>query len=759
MAKKSSPGGQLDLFSEKIDSPTSVEFKEKLLRDFIAQKGKYLVAAAKKKKRSRANSIFLPEDERLYQDTLAVNTNVLPYPPGCFPTLQAPSELGVFEILTEAMSAPPGADRWVGLDFEFNPDTHKLSIVGVATRQRAAACRWKDELALLLYRATDAGVKFVGHWVIGADKYELEITASRLDRNVFNDIYSRPNGCLTSKDSWVDSMGLHFLCAAALCKAPGKELDDEGSLGFMGLGSATGLWTMLPAGYKHCRGTGCTGPCPRCRVFEYCAIDAWAGLEIAYGCRTFMGDKEIPWSLYERWATLTEDICLRAERRGILVDKPFIDNFETESVKKKENLFPKKGRAYEHFNPKSGSQVVEFFESRGIQLRDGRGKPGSEKKIVVAALEHELRKYGYDDIGEFEKSEDQILLSEVDDLLYKLYLYKDSGKGLDPWFSDKTMKFHDGAWYIHPRFVTTGASTGRLSSSRPNFQNISSRGWGAEVKKAIIPRPGCIICSNDARNLELRIMLYYAGFDTRRVPEDAWTWLCAEAKGDFDKAAQNWRGTGKDIAKRTVHASNYLEGFKLLEDWQLETKQVDAQIKCGALKVFDDWTYDGKRVAFTGANLAEALFGTKTYDNRKKALDIQFGVYFKRFPILLDFARRITAECETGVVRLPSGQYLELLDSPKDNAKAGAAFKGQGGGAAFMQSKMLVAAERYSDHPLMAQIHDDLMWDDIPATWTAGQIKEFVHHLGNEEVDMFPGLIVPFKTKIGPNWGQLTELK
>jgi hypothetical protein len=214
--------------------------------------------------------------------------------------------------------------------------------------------------------------------------------------------------------------------------------------------------------------------------------------------------------------------------------------------------------------------------------------------------------------------------------------------------------------------------------------------------------------------------------------------------------------------KDSIHVtgnSNYLEGFKLLDEWQLETKQVDTQIKSGALKVFDNWTYDGKRVAFTGANLAEALFGSKTYDNRKKALDIQFGVYFKRFPILLDFARRITAECETGVVRLPSGQYLELLDAPKDNAKAGAAFKGQGGGAAFMQSKMLVAAERYPDHPLMAQIHDDLMWDDIPAAWSKRQIKEFVHHLGAEEVDMFPGLIVPFKTKIGPNWGEVTELK
>lgn len=1046
---------QLSLF-ENPQGPTATQFRDELVREFRAQKGAYLQEAKKKKRRNRGDSIFLPEDQRAYQDSFLVQP-VYPYPEWCFPPTSTKSE-DVTAILRGALEmAALGAKPRIGLDFEFSPEKHRISIIGVADLAQAAACKWSDDFLPLLYKCIDEGVAFVGHWVLGADKFELENAAREAG---LPEILKRPTGCVTSRDAWLDSMGLHYLCNQALCKSPGKEADTEGSLGYMGIGSALFLSSYIPPGYKSCRGVGCTGPCPRERVFDYCAVDAFSGLVIAENYLKVMHQKSIPFSCYEKWAELTMDVCLRAETRGLLVNKPFLDNFDTEMEKKKEGLFPYENSAYKYFNPQSGKQIIDFFHERGIPLRDARGKGSSTKGVILSALETELEKYGFRELSEFEHSDDQVVLSEVDELLYKLFLYKDTGKSSEAWFNQekKFLVQHDGEWWIHPRFSTTGASTTRLciaagtpidvlrdvtvypkgipiehvkvgdlaytyndkkelclrrvvwagktghkkvvrvhwqsrgnnahgytdmtpehmvrlvsgdyreakdlkkndrvlalkrgitgygyqrmwatgypeiarehrfvaeqlgwniegmhvhhkndnkmdnrsenlevlsgsehtsfharkmqdtpghreklskelkrlhrenpeiwanshkrgedhpewlglskefleetfmkygkmiafrdecgydyetiqkyfkrhgldwrilkkrykeqnnhiitkveyledsvdvydleieethcfianeicvhnSSSRPNFQNFKKRGLGSEIRRAIIPRPGCIMCANDAKQLEFRIVAYEAGIE---VPGyDFFTWLVERANGQFEKAAELMHGKARDIAKRVNHASAYGEGFKLFDGWQLATKRTHQQVVDGSLRIFEDWEMDGKVVGFTGANLAQTLFGDKTDISRRKALNLQFDVWLKAVPEIHPWHRKITKIAESGWAQLRTGHYLELLGSPSDNFKAGCAYFGQGGGAQFMQDKMIQSARKYPDFPMCAQIHDDLMWDNLPASWTLEEIKGFVAHLSNEETVSFPGLLVPFETQIGPNWGQMKEI-
>jgi hypothetical protein len=43
-------------------------------------------------------------------------------------------------------------------------------------------------------------------------------------------------------------------------------------------------------------------------------------------------------------------------------------------------------------------------------------------------------------------------------------------------------------------------------------------------------------------------------------------------------------------------------------------------IECGAMVVYYDWEYCGGIVAFTGVNLAERLFKSASYENRKRVL-------------------------------------------------------------------------------------------------------------------------------------------
>jgi hypothetical protein len=337
-------------------------------------------------------------------------------------------------------------------------------------------------------------------------------------------------------------------------------------------------------------------------------------------------------------------------------------------------------------------------------------------------------------------------------MLYKLFLYKDAGKGMKPWFDEKFLKFHDGAWWVHPRFNTTGASTTRLSSSAPNFQNITSRGWGLDVKKGLLARNdkshvlGC-----DASQLEHRIIIYECG---EKPPEgDFFKWLLGRADGKFEKAAERMHGVGRDIAKRVAHASNYAEGFKTLTKDRLREAHTVAQRDAGALRVFEDWTYCGEVVVFTGANLAQTLFGDKSYESRRKALELQFDIYFNAVPFVHEWHRRLSKDIERGFANLRTGHRLVLLDSPLKNFKAGAAFIGQGGGAQYVQDKMI-----QSVRPWAAQVHDEIIWDTIPQEWSDGDCLSFAEFLWKTDTPSFPGLLIPWKVKRGPSWGECKEI-
>ena len=90
------------------------------------------------------------------------------------------------------------------------------------------------------------------------------------------------------------------------------------------------------------------------------------------------------------------------------------------------------------------------------------------KLILEKELEKVIASYGIEDIEAWNKLKDEEkpdLTETTEKELAKLYLYKTLGKGVKAWFDEKVIH-KDGK--LHPRFVFTGASTMRMSMSRPN---------------------------------------------------------------------------------------------------------------------------------------------------------------------------------------------------------------------------------------------------------------------------------------------------
>ena len=70
---------------------------------------------------------------------------------------------------------------------------------------------------------------------------------------------------------------------------------------------------------------------------------------------------------------------------------------------------------------------------------------------------------------------------------------------------------------VHSRFNQTIAVTGRISSTEPNLQNIPVRTpLGRLIRKAFVPRDGCVFVDADYSQIELRVLAHVTGDETLR---------------------------------------------------------------------------------------------------------------------------------------------------------------------------------------------------------------------------------------------------
>ena len=99
-------------------------------------------------------------------------------------------------------------------------------------------------------------------------------------------------------------------------------------------------------------------------------------------------------------------------------------------------------------------------------------------------------------------------LREHHPVIGKILEYRQVVK-LSSTYVDALLSKMDKDGRIHSFFDQTGTSTGRISSSEPNLQNIPVRTeMGREIRRAFIPRDGWVLFDADYSQIELRILAH-----------------------------------------------------------------------------------------------------------------------------------------------------------------------------------------------------------------------------------------------------------
>ena len=115
--------------------------------------------------------------------------------------------------------------------------------------------------------------------------------------------------------------------------------------------------------------------------------------------------------------------------------------------------------------------------------------------------------------GQYSTSEDVLeKIRSKHPIIGKVLDYRGLKKLLSTYIDALPLMINPKTGKVHTSFNQTVTSTGRLSSTNPNLQNIPIRdAQGKEIRKAFIPDNDCVFLSADYSQIELRIMAHLSG--------------------------------------------------------------------------------------------------------------------------------------------------------------------------------------------------------------------------------------------------------
>ncbi len=404
-------------------------------------------------------------------------------------------------------------------------------------------------------------------------------------------------------------------------------------------------------------------------------------------------------SLFERIEIPLIPVLSAIERHGAMVDGDFL---RQQSVTLKRQTQELEIRARElgeedDFNLSSPKQLAAIlYDKLGLPVlrKTPKGAPSTAEHVLIdLAMEHELP---------------QIILQ-----------YRSMTKLKSTYTDQLPQRINSDTGRIHTSYHQAVASTGRLSSSDPNLQNIPIRTpEGRRIRQAFVAPKGKKLLTADYSQIELRIM--------------------AHLSGDLG-LVQAFR-QGLDVHRATASE---------LHDVAIEAVTMDQRRNAKAVNF-------GLMYGMSAFGLARQLHIPQ------RAAQDYIDRYFERYPGVRAFMDRIRHNAGTnGYVETLFGRRLYLPDihsaqvARRQAAQRSAINAPMQGTAADIIKLAMIAvhnwlAEAGLDAAMIMQVHDELVFEVAPAdidALTRGVV---------DRMTMVAELDIPLivDTGVGANWDE-----
>ncbi|WP_027908544.1 DNA polymerase I [Pseudomonas sp. URMO17WK12:I4] len=415
----------------------------------------------------------------------------------------------------------------------------------------------------------------------------------------------------------------------------------------------------------------------------------WARLEEIPSLAGVLRDIEIP----------LVPVLARIERNGALVDAKLLGEHSQELGEKlvalERQAFEVAGEEFNLGSPKQLGAIL--YEKLGLPIisKTAKGQASTAEAVLAE-------------------------LAEQDYELPKVLMQYRSLSKLKSTYTDRLPEqINPRTGRIHTSYQQAVASTGRLSSSDPNLQNIPVRSAeGRRIRQAFVAPKGYKLVSADYSQIELRIMAHLSRdeglMNAFRDNLDVHTATAAEVfKVELDQVTNDQRRSAKAINFGLIYGM-------------------------GAQKLAKDIGVDGKT--------AKAYIET----------------YFTRYPGVREYMDRTRHQAaEQGYVETLFGRrlYLPAIKSSRPQERAGAERTAinapMQGTAADIIKKAMVAVDEWLtesglDARVILQVHDELVLEvreDL-----VEQVSAQIRPLMGETVKLDVPLLV--EVGVGNNWDE-----
>ncbi len=401
------------------------------------------------------------------------------------------------------------------------------------------------------------------------------------------------------------------------------------------------------------------------------------------------------WSLYDKVEMPLVPILVEMQETGVAVDpdamKAMSQDFRQDIGKLTSEIYQKAGHEFNINSPKQLGEVL--FDEMKINI-------GKQKRSTDA------------DMLESIKDENPI----VPLILEYRSLFK-----LDSTYVSALPEMINGrTGRIHTTFNQARTSTGRLSSSNPNLQNIPVRSQlGNEIRKCFVASPKCVLISGDYSQIDLRSLAHLSQ----------------------DEALMKVFREGQDI--HTATAAN-IYGVKP-EEVTKSMRSAAKAINFGVIYGMSSYGLE-QQTALTRSEASEFI-----------------KQYFERFPGVKTYLDNVKAQArERGYVESLLGRRRSIPDIYSENRnireraeREAINMPVQGTSADIIKMAMLkldkTMKKQYLKSRLILQVHDELIFEvPEPEQWV-------MQRLIKQEMETALELSIPLLVEIkqGKNWGSL----